>query len=246
MVGKLSILVGLIYGVLRIITHFAERRATLHADLGREQVLLPQVVGKTLDKLESSLKYFDMTDELEKVGRENAREHAEAALAHMEKMVSPLFLPPLRGCHTVFRGKVVNHGKKTLKGVQLKIPGMLWAVRFYDGQEKKIDTVDGVLNLGELSPKTTVPLCVWSENRSWGSDLNDCTLIHTDGIGKINHEYRVGFWTYWISREAGFFLYLVLVLIIVVFFIFADAIKKQAVSQPPQQTPASDTSVGGH
>lgn len=193
--GKLALLVGFILTVIKLIGVIRKGKKVLYCELKWEVFEIPHIATEILRKMEYK-STSEILNEIKNLkGLDNKWEIVEEIEDVIRRKIQPLIDLSMDEYHTFFWGTVTNSGEKTLNQVQLKMPKTVQTMQRSDiGNECKIEKSKGTLIIGDMRPKENVEFLAWSTGRISQkypeSELRECLLSHSEGLGKIKHQYR--------------------------------------------------------
>jgi hypothetical protein len=201
-IGKLSLILGLIWVTIQILKAYFEPKDHLEADVYVSEFDYPPKISAFGDNLsrENLSKLLTNSQLAERVPaiKENADEissvFSELSTRFIFEFGRVGFAP---FDQTMLKVSVSNFGETTLEGVRLEIPD-IFASRYERSGRKSISEEGQIIDIGEMRSGEKVVVTAWQSGRPpWLHDQR-IALTHKRGIGRVNlmAPIRADSWSY--------------------------------------------------
>lgn len=184
-VGQIAVVVGIIGSILAIVRHFRTPQERLEAVVLTNAFELPYEVDDCLDAFYESLKSQWDASTGTSPRFPLARTHTFTT-SWKEGVVNAM-----RNCKSMATVKIDNVGTKKCSGVTLNLPENSKAVLWKKGDAVSLSIGNRELSLGDLAPKQTIHVWVWSVGSalSWPWPYSQIRVAHDTGIARIRLNY---------------------------------------------------------
>ena len=186
-IGKISIVIGIVIGLLEIYKSFSENKPDVSIAVGHDNFTWPKVLD-----VSSSIIDDDAKKLLEKIGRKSSFQ-------------------------SVWYAGIHNHGDKEAKSLRLKLPYTYSYRISREGFDTIDSLYKNVISIKDLQPSESVYVIAWSQKNLNDDDLENVFLTHSDGFSDYSRYIEVdGVWKYLYQNGEYIFLFLSIVFIIYV------------------------------
>jgi len=224
-VGKFSLIVALIWGLIQIFSFFSASDYSITVDGEHSFWELPESFKRELVDLKYSVIYDSLETLLPIIGDEKKRKKTARSLyEYFHSQIDSAFDYDFRYVRSIWSFKLRNEGKKEIKDLRLELP--------FDGFYNLKGSGEGPISskfsknikVGDLRPSNEYYVTVWSEQTSESFYENDTRVTYENGIITIRYPAKVTGLLAWFARNKEFLLLFPFVVALVLGVFFGGAV----------------------